>query len=473
MTRSRRQRAAPRHHGQALPLGVFFLFASVAVMYLMFNTGQLVDEKIKTTNAADAAAYSAGTLEARVLNYDAYVNRTMVANEVAIAQAVSMEDWVNYYAQSVYDTEIYASQIVPGTGWIYDLGAYPQLVAIGAVLAGSAYVDGYTGGAYLDDLLQGTGYTTAGLVTASDVAVQLLSASEDVLHVSTTLGASQWELAKQVVHSIDGDLSAEVVETSYDFDNFTQSYSGDQRGRFADVTMRSRDAFTQQRNWTLNGPDIPFIQNNVSMRKRGGTDLIGYDEWRGVDTLATHGQTFGCGKFGLSWCGDTEVPIGWGGAEADNGEGDQGRGYHGNSYNDNPSTSANADGAMVSMTDEFYAVFHGLPSARDVSNLDPAATLTTGITIRVTKPRNKLRTSGGSSIIQPTGRLAQFGASAPGDVMTALSRAEVFFSRPALRADQATEIGSLYNPYWQVHLISPTTGDKAYAAAFQGGMALP
>ena len=45
-------------------------------------------------NAADATAYSVSVLEARDLNYGAYMNRAMVGNEVAIGQMVSMYSWV-------------------------------------------------------------------------------------------------------------------------------------------------------------------------------------------------------------------------------------------------------------------------------------------------------------------------------------------------------------------------------------------
>ena len=119
---------------------------------------------------------------------------------------------------------------------------------------------------------------------------------------------------------------------------------------------------------------------------------------------------------------------------------------------------------------EFGSLFTGLPSTRDLA--DPGSNARTGLTIRVTKPRTALRTSGGASIVQPSGRLRQFDGQAPGDVIAALSRAEVFFVRPVKRADGAEEAASLYNPYWSVRLVSPTAADKAYAAAFQGA-ALP
>ncbi len=49
---------------------------------------------MRLANAADATAWSIATLEARALNYDAYTNRAIVANEVAIAQAISLISWM-------------------------------------------------------------------------------------------------------------------------------------------------------------------------------------------------------------------------------------------------------------------------------------------------------------------------------------------------------------------------------------------
>src|SRR4051812_16919109 len=109
-----------RHHnGQALPLALVLLAAVAATVFFMFNSGQLVQEKIRLTNTADAVAYSAGIQEARVLNYDAYTNRAIIANEIAIGQAVGLASWAKYAGTS-------ASNISP---WLY------LIPYVGAVLA--------------------------------------------------------------------------------------------------------------------------------------------------------------------------------------------------------------------------------------------------------------------------------------------------------------------------------------------------
>jgi len=82
--------------GQALIYGIFVMMGGLAALYFLFNTGQLTREKTKLVNTADAVAYSAGVMNARALNFEAYTNRAMLANTVAIAQLVSLSSWVQY-----------------------------------------------------------------------------------------------------------------------------------------------------------------------------------------------------------------------------------------------------------------------------------------------------------------------------------------------------------------------------------------
>jgi hypothetical protein len=206
------------------------------------------------------------------------------------------------------------------------------------------------------------------------------------------------------------------------------------------------------------------------LKKRGGTDLVGFDEWRAVDTLELHGSTWGCGKWGVSWCDDIRRPIGWG-AVAVRAEGTaDARGWHGNAYGDNPTT---AERAEAELRPPPTAVFTGLPDTRDLADVDPSHPAVTGLTVRVAKPLAAARLAGQAAQAQPSGRLALFGAPAGTDDIAALSRAEVFFDRIAARADGKVERGSLYNPYWRVRLVAPTTGDRVEAAARHGGLALP
>ncbi|HLO95111.1 MAG TPA: apolipoprotein N-acyltransferase [Burkholderiaceae bacterium] len=455
--------------GQVMLAALGLLLMTVGMMYLMVNTGQAVTEKMRVTNAADAAAYSAGVVEARALNYDAYLNRAIVANEIAIAQMVSLASWVRYFTTAVDNIGGTLGEIT------FFLEPDVRALMISATFAGAKYGLSYLGmtGEELADWI--INYGVGPIVTVHDAVVMAMSLSQEAVHLNLLAGIRQQQIANDVASEMDPKLKAQVVLTSHGFDTFTKRYaksggSGDERGRLADVVTRSRDDFTRERNWSIEGADILAIRKDGALKKRGGTDLIGYDEWRGVDTLELHGEHFGCGKWGLSWCGDVQTSIGWGGVNVNAGDGDAGRGHHGNAYAENRRTAGRADSEM---SEPSLYHFSGLPGTRELKNLDPKADISTGITILVAKEHKDTLTSGGAAVAKPAGRLALFDDKPSGGKLMALSRAQVYFDRISARADGKTEIGSLYNPYWRVRLVAPTTGDKAYAAAQQGGMALP
>lgn len=103
-------------------------------MLTMFSMGQLTTEKMKLQNTADAAAYSAAVAQARDYNFSAYLNRGMIANDVAVAQLVGLASWGRNY----YDTfhtlmprvDSRYSWVQPGP--LYSLWSGSESVAKGA-----------------------------------------------------------------------------------------------------------------------------------------------------------------------------------------------------------------------------------------------------------------------------------------------------------------------------------------------------
>lgn len=93
----------------------FFLLAFLGVILVasifLYQSGRLTSEKMELQNAADAAAFGASTLEARSLNFCAYTNRAMVANEVAIGQMVGMLSLADEIKSAGEYIEAYADAI--------------------------------------------------------------------------------------------------------------------------------------------------------------------------------------------------------------------------------------------------------------------------------------------------------------------------------------------------------------------------
>lgn len=436
-------RACPRRQrGQALPLGIFLTLMAAGVMFYMVNTGQQVQERIRLTNTADAVAYSAGVLEARVLNFDAYTNRAMVANQVAIAQMVSLVSWTHYADKLVENAEDISR-------W------FPPVYAVVAAVR-----------IYTKAALAVADKMASVVIAYHDTAVRAMELSQTAIHATFLLARSK--LVDEVAKANDPMASAQTISNPIEFTNFTKRYAGEDRGRFRDVTMASRDDFTRQRNWT-EGVSVAGLLT-VELRRRGGTDLIGFDEWRGMDTISLHTE-WRCptlrnpGRICRS-----ELPLGWGAAEVDSGDGDGGVGFHGGSYRTNRIASRLADMYMA----EISAAYQGLPAFRELDEdvlgeEDPR----TGYAVVVSKPKSALRTTAQAAQPKTSRRLALYDDQAAADKMAQMARVEVYFERPQRRSDGKDEIGSLFNPYWQVRLAPTTTADRAAAAAFQGGAFLP
>lgn len=85
-----------RQRGQVALLAVVGLVILAIGMYTTYNLSRAVYEKIKLQNAADAAAYSLATLEARTFNFFAFTNRAQVANYVQMLEMQSLLSSATY-----------------------------------------------------------------------------------------------------------------------------------------------------------------------------------------------------------------------------------------------------------------------------------------------------------------------------------------------------------------------------------------
>lgn len=89
--------------GQVFPLALAVLVVACVTFFLVFNSGRAVNEKINLVNAADASAYSGAQIAARHLNFMAYTNRAMIANEAAIGHLYSFQVEVNLLGNIVQE----------------------------------------------------------------------------------------------------------------------------------------------------------------------------------------------------------------------------------------------------------------------------------------------------------------------------------------------------------------------------------
>ena len=219
-----------------------------------------------------------------------------------------------------------------------------------------------------------------------------------------------------------------------------------------------------------------MLCTGIELRKRGGTELIDLvDGWKSMDTLSAHHH-----RIRRLRCRRSENPLGYGSAFSDDGLADGAYTYSG-SRTSNPRASRRAE-TPAGIASGFDPAPHTLgggaiPTFRELSGRalaapDPVA----GLSIRVTKQATDLRFSGGASAVQPTGRLQLFDGALSGRQAAAVSRVEVFFERPdsgnGLHPGR-TELGSLFNPYWQARLAPLSATERAEAQLRQGSAQLP
>ena len=86
-----------KQRGQSAVFVILFSAVLLVGVFAMFKTGKLTNNKMQLQNAADAAAFSMSTVEARDLNFASYMNRAIVANEVAIGQFVGLASWAFHF----------------------------------------------------------------------------------------------------------------------------------------------------------------------------------------------------------------------------------------------------------------------------------------------------------------------------------------------------------------------------------------
>lgn len=513
--------------GQALVLFLVSLVVLVIGVIVLFNTGQSVSKKMQLVNTADAAAYSAAVQQARAFNMISYMNRATVANQVAMAQMVSWYSWTNF-AISATDHLKDAIQAVAVVLDITVVGAEFGIALHEVANILSSVKSALKEGRSIEQMVFNAGATAiANLDYAYSQASRLISgpaASADLVN-----------LTKKIVHLNDPNaqipamglvfLANEANSASGYIQHYTIPDSGASTGadRFANVVMEARDPFSRERNGHFGfsvGGGV-FFDAGLSLDKKGGSDLVAYRNWVGVDTLNLHVWFPGCSSGRWSPIPQTcheYVPLAWGGAAAVDetpssfetlAKKDQGwnapflgndpeytaRGNYpayGGALNNGASSfwvlSDPADGGTDNAWIKPYFSMGtvGLPDYDDIAedkatvpylngksaSANHVNTLDVGpvFTVLVEESMTDVRTS---SHIPGVGGPPDFDIQdkTVRNKMTALSSAQVYFERshvlfPNL-VDKRRELGNLFSPYWHARLIdTPCATQLAIAASY-------
>lgn len=461
-----------RQRGQALIYGMFVVIAALATLFFLFNTGQLSQEKTRLATTADAVAYSAGVMHARALNFDAYGNRALVANEVLVAQMVSLSSWAQYAQTHAENLPGQFPECLDPTGQAaldaasFKYGPLYAIMCPATVQYAGAYIQQMAG--MVPPLVK----ATVSAVEANKAAIQQ---AQNLLHAPQFLPAMRARVMQDVANANyagDGKVRVEplgpgnAVALTDGWGSFTQRYSGADRGRMAELAAYAAhtDRFTKERTWTASAVSPPkaclFIGPRSEVRRRGGTELVNYDEWIAQDTESFWETVRRRGL--LPRCRRVEKPIAWGEQQA-----------HPEGL-DQDDSAAQLGGARTNRrassraSSSHWTNYTGLPGFHDLSQQqlardEPGLSLS----VRLSRARSALRTSDGASQIQPApdSRINAYQSQLAKGEMVAVATSEVFFERPYAQRHnrygaglgRPRELPSLFNPYWQVRLAYSET----------------
>lgn len=432
-TAARPGSARGRQRGQALLVLAALLGALALAALALFDTGQLAIQRMRLATAADAAALSAAVTEARALNFAASMNRAVVANEAAIAQAVTLRAWSQHMQNTLRNVDV-LTRWLPYVGAVtstlqrfwsgYDRLLQPALASAEAAFAFA--IPALAGAERL--LLEGSG------IAALDAARRALRANVPEARLSA---GGEWLLAQAVADSR----------------GFTEARGGLRRDRQRRVILDSLDPFVRARSRRITPPVAGLL---LRFERRGGTELLGFEQWRAVDTLSLHARS---GLFG-SW--RERVPIGWGGAAR--GARTTAGGSFGATARVNPRATRLAEGSLRALPG-----YRGVATLHELRRLDAAAPNERRWSLRVVQPRTALPISerlwSVRRVVAPDGTNVATTADLAGDGLYASSAAVVRYARYERRRDGRGERPSLYNPYWHARLAALPAADAAIARA--------
>lgn len=476
---------------------------------MLFNSGLLANTKSRLQNAADAGAYSAGLLQARDQNFSAYTNRAMVANQVAVAQIVSLKSFL----EDAADTKDRMGGIVLSIE-----AAIPVFKPLWTAELKNPAIPKEK--ALFDKLAPPT-------TKVLDVLIHAFETAQEAHHKATVIDMVL--VADEVVKRNDplAKLSTGVFSVANTavqvvaWDGYTKRHSANdaspEADRFADVVVdkNSTDQFIRGR---ISAPDALWasIPNAIACPggvptatgfafAHSGATQLSKDKkrWLGLD--ATLGGGFvTC----IYMVGPIPVPVtyplidtignsGWmlggsGGAVA----GADG-GYDSlNGYKNNPWTTKLFAGATIEPAG-IYRYNWGGPGPtldkagglqdyyRDVAN--PISSIPSDqtpmqnggavpISVEVERPASSIRTS---STLLPGSTEVKLDDQLAGNTMRALSKAHAYFYRSttdspaftrtgwARATDSKTEVANLFSPYWQARLVDVSVTERIASFADQ------
>jgi len=501
---------------------LLFIVVLLIGVFVLYNVGQLTSSKMKLQNAADATAYSAAVMVARDYNFASYLNRGMVANQVAIAQIVGLSSWSRYYCTVFNQT---CGRFPTDSECLYVLPSAPT--SCGAYGPLSEDVDAlkaeFDGGGTTNYNLEQPIYAALsrglydalnavgpGLVDAMNGIVKVMSTAElgynSVLEANFLEALGNQGPLAQILHANDArahlqsrlGIGTFLLAATESTERFIHRYTpldqkDDPQNRFHEVVMADRDPFSDHRSGAGNYEEfLPFPFGWVGTCDGDGEGVAGLDATYGskvpyfpldrnsllYTTLSANNNNWTAGDeaifFGEGVCviqvptpiGDVPVPLPII---------LPGHVFFGSDY-------AYTGQGVTWPTQYKVGSYSGLQPYYDVKNLSNADPASPTLTLLVSRQGSTIDTTANSATLgSPLGAPAGTTQDGPipvlrlGDheangALEAVSSADAYFARPQSDWKLGGYIvyGNLFNPYWEPHLVPVPTGFRILAALQQG-----
>jgi hypothetical protein len=464
-----------KQKGQSL-LWVLGFLATMAVTFAgVYSVGQTTSEKQKIVNAADAAAYTGGMVEARALNLTAYANRAEIANEVFVAQMVSLQSWVDYMKETIgsFRNVSQIAQFIPYVGLIFRaIDRILQVVERGLGTIASTLQGGVPASIGLVEVYYGVMNAATSVIFGNAGAVNMAfatqSAAEAVLAANIANQDGKIDTAPIAIHTTELKIlnGGKWRQAFHKYDRSSYGSASDGRRNAAEILKISRDEFSTERKGTTGIWGFLWGNDNfgacpvgeIGASKDGPTELKEYDKWEAQDTSEYYIATgFRCRKRGVAY--------GWGRSTAHESQTsgarkiDPHRSAGSRAYN-NVKKNGNWSGVKslwdVSRDSSDYPVD---TFKQDDEKLTFAiAVAKSKVNIKNNESLNFMNRDAPSKLGSPVLKSDFLNGQ-----ISAKAEAKIFFSRPVnnnndftatrlFRGDRHKELANLYNPYWQVRL---------------------
>ena len=463
-----------RQRGQALPLGLALVLLGVLTGFVLYNTGQSAIEKTRLVNAADAAAYSGAQWQARALNFQAYTNRAMVANQVSMAQAVTLRSWTLY--GRITGENI--SRVLSGVPFVNAIAGVVSTVMTTTEKITSPIAKAMLG--VIDGVNLGVASSQKAMFASTFVATPQV--------VDAVITASDPRFTSDSVYGMGG-AAANLLAWNGFTDNVTNGRDDyDHMRQRAQLIRESQDDFSRNRDWGFFDDYLyiaPFTKINIV--KEGRTELFEREgdnglewEWKAKDGQGFHTKI----KF---WRKKKhiDIPIGWGGAFANNARSDdtiqEGACsgidvYFGNCarmLGDNKNAERLIDSNTYSLqgTEPLSAMsnYSGLREFRRLSD-DTREKAFPTLRLRVEATMPLAGTASTADLA--TGETFSAPLSSRGDVSSSISIAEAYFKPPDADlwlTNDRLEFANAYSPFWSVRLAPVSAAERLAAFALRSG----